>query len=226
MKKSLLLGIIVVGFLFTKQTVLAVDPCVTNYGDGGLVCQDNAGLCDSSPNVKNFIQTAHQSIKEGVLSADSSYITGQCTGSAVCCMKQQTPAGGATAPAGESGNSSGQSIKSWIESNPAYSMPAGYDGPIPECGFSGTCTDVNDLVEVLIKQGKMIFGLIGMVALASFVYGGFLMVFSFGSSDKIQQGKDVMVAAVIGIVIVFSAYIIVNFVLTTLGVSTDLQAIK
>ncbi len=52
------------------------------------------------------------------------------------------------------------------------------------------------------------------------------MVFSFGSSDKIQQGKDVMVAAVIGIIIVFSAYLAVNFILNVLGVSAEFNAIK
>lgn len=226
MKLKTLFWVVFLGFLVTGQAAEAVDPCVTNYGDGGLTCQENAGLCDSSPSAKNNVQTAQKSIKEGVLGPEAYYITGQCTGAAVCCFKQQTPASGGTAPTSGTGSSAGSSIKSWIESNPAYSKPAGYDGPIPDCGFSGTCTDVNDLVGVLIKQGKMIFGLIGMVALASFVYGGFLMVFSFGSSDKIQQGKDVMVAAVIGIVIVFSAYIIVSFVLNTLGVSADLQAIK
>ena len=65
-----------------------------------------------------------------------------------------------------------------------------------------------------------------MVALVAFVYGGFLMVFSFGESSKVQQGKDVMVAAVIGIMIVFSAYLIVSFILNALGVGSEFQAVK
>ena len=115
------------------------------------------------------------------------------------------------------------SICQWIVAN--YAQPD-YKGPIPRCAFTGQCRDTNDLVQLFIEQGRMIFGLIGMVALGAFVYGGFLMVFSFGSPDKVTQGKDVMIAAVVGIIIVFSAYIGVSFLLNTVGVNKDLQAIK
>lgn len=101
-----------------------------------------------------------------------------------------------------------------------------YKGPIPQCAFTGQCREVNDLVEFFIQQGRVIMGLIGMLALGAFVYGGMLMVFSFGSSDKVSQGKEVMVAAVVGIIIVFSAYIGVAFLLKAVGVNPELQAIK
>lgn len=138
------------------------------------------------------------------------------------------PAGGAVAPADEETPKCG-SVCQWIKTNypsPNEVKKGSYVGPIPDCAFSGTCRNTNDLVQIFINQGKAVFGFVGMVALAAFVYGGFLMVFSFGASDKVQQGKDVMVAAVIGIIIVFSAYLIVNFILNALGVGPEFQAIK
>lgn len=112
----------------------------------------------------------------------------------------------------------------WIKQN--YAKPENYQGPIPDCAFTGQCRDVNDLVQFFIQQGKGVFGLIGTLALGAFIYGGILMVFSFGSSEKVSQGKEVMVAAVVGLIIVFSAYIGVSFVLKTVGVNEELQAIK
>src|SRR3989338_1232159 len=134
----------------------------------------------------------------------------------------------AKAPAGgESGTAECNTVCQWIKKK--YPAPEGYvegGGVIPKCAFSGQCRDTNDLVQIFINQGKVVFGLIGMVALVAFVYGGFLMVFSFGESSKVQQGKDVMVAAVIGIMIVFSAYLIVSFILNALGVGSEFQAVK
>lgn len=114
-------------------------------------------------------------------------------------------------------------ICKWIVEN--YDRPD-YKGPIPQCAFTGQCREANDLVQFFIQQGRGIMGMIGMLALGAFVYGGLLMVFSFGSSDKVSQGKEVMVAAVVGIIIVFSAYIGVAFLLKSVGVNEELRAIK
>lgn len=123
----------------------------------------------------------------------------------------------------DSGNPDCNKVCQWIVEN--YSRPD-YKGPIPPCAFTGQCRDVNVLVDFFIRQGKMLMGLIGMLGLVAFIYGGILMVFSFGSADKVGQGKEVMIAAVIGIIIVFSAYLAVAFLLKTVGVNPDLQAIK
>ena len=128
-------------------------------------------------------------------------------------------ASGNKASTGEECNS----ICQWIVAN--YDRPD-YKGPIPRCAFTGQCREANDLIQFFIQQGRGMMGLIGMLALGAFIYGGMLMVFSFGSSDKVSQGKEVMVAAVVGIIIVFSAYIGVSFLLKTVGVNEDLRAIK
>jgi len=56
-------------------------------------------------------------------------------------------------------------------------------------------------------------GMIGAIALLMFVYGGFLWLTSGGSPDKVKKGKDVMVWAAIGLVIVFTSAALVSFVL-------------
>jgi hypothetical protein len=201
-------------FVHAEDTV-----CSSSYGGLGYSC-NKSNDCDSSQEIKDQTEGAYQANQKGTV--DGAVITGVCSDEKlVCCVKKSAPGGGTTG----SGDTAGPStISDWIKSN--YGKPKNYAGPIPECAFSGSCRDTNDLVTLFIEQGRSVFGFIGMIALAAFVYGGFLMVFSFGSSDKVQQGKEVMVAAVIGIIIVFSAYLVVNFILNALGVSPDFQAIK
>ncbi len=231
MKKIIVSALIVWGiFLFGSPTeVLAAESCTSEFGFIGFSCVPTPNECDTeiSDDIKNSADQAVINSKQGAFNGTG--VTGVCENSGICCKKKG--AAGATTPT-ESTNSNGEvcgPVCKWIKANPDYKAPDGYvenGGIIPECAFSGQCRNTNDLVDVFINQGKKIFGLIGAVALAAFVYGGFLMVFSFGSSDKIQQGKDVMVAAVIGIIIVFSAYLAVNFILNVLGVSAEFNAIK
>lgn len=99
-----------------------------------------------------------------------------------------------------------------------YPVPKGYQGPLPDCAFSGTCRDINDFIQLLVNYGTMAIGGIAGFAFVFFVYGGFVWIFSFGNSEKVQHGQQILVAAVVGMVIVFSAYILVGFLLEVLGV--------
>jgi uncharacterized membrane protein YwzB len=107
-----------------------------------------------------------------------------------------------------------------------YKVPEGYVGALPDCAFSGTCDDVNDLLQLMINFGKGFFAIVGLFAFAFFVYGGFKMATSFGNEERVKEGQQTLVAAVIGIIIVFCAYILVNFMLDALQVSPMFQGLK
>jgi len=55
------------------------------------------------------------------------------------------------------------------------------------------------------------------LTLLMFIYGGFIMIFSGGSPDRVQKGKQTLLNAIIGLVIVFSAYAIIQFTLSAVG---------
>jgi len=65
-------------------------------------------------------------------------------------------------------------------------------------------------------------GLSGSAALLMFVYGGFLWLTSGGDKTRIDKGKKTLTWAIIGIVVIFAAYIIVdNLILAvTTGTTT------
>lgn len=120
-------------------------------------------------------------------------------------------------------NASSHTKSSYLDK---YKKPDGYEGPLPDCAFDGSCADVNKLLELVINIGKWFFSIIGSLAFVFFVYGGFTMILSFGSAEKFKKGQQVLVAAVIGMIIAFGAYALVNFLLTSLGVSDSFIFVK
>lgn len=59
-------------------------------------------------------------------------------------------------------------------------------------------------------------GLLGIIALAIIVYGGFLWMTSGGNEESVGNAKKVMVAGVIGIIIVTLSYAIATFIVSAI----------
>ncbi|MBI5077221.1 hypothetical protein HZB94_02480 [Candidatus Falkowbacteria bacterium] len=74
-----------------------------------------------------------------------------------------------------------------------------------------------DFAVVIGRVISWIIGLIGSAALAMFLYGGTLWLISRGEDKMIKQGRDTMVWAGIGLIVVFTSFIIINFILKVLG---------
>lgn len=60
---------------------------------------------------------------------------------------------------------------------------------------------------------KAAMGFIGAIALILFMYGGLTIMISRGSPDSIKKGKNIMIWAAIGIIVIFSSYAIVSFII-------------
>ena len=58
-----------------------------------------------------------------------------------------------------------------------------------------------------------VLGIVGSLALLMFVFGGLTWMTSSGNPEKIQKGKNIIVWAAIGLVIVFFAYGITRFLI-------------
>ncbi|MFA5109748.1 MAG: pilin [Patescibacteria group bacterium] len=78
---------------------------------------------------------------------------------------------------------------------------------------------VNDFVSLAINVSKWILGIVGSLSLVMFIYGGFMFLISAGSSDSISKAKKIIIAAVVGLIIVFSSYLIIKFVLSSIGLN-------
>lgn len=73
----------------------------------------------------------------------------------------------------------------------------------------------------LIYLMYFILGLVGTLSLAAFVYGGIVFLTSTGSDQKVKKGKDILGAAVIGLLIVFSSVLIIQTLFNGLGIKWD-----
>jgi hypothetical protein len=71
----------------------------------------------------------------------------------------------------------------------------------------------SDLLTVLTTVIKTVFAFTGILALVQFIYGGLLWLTSAGNQEKITKGKNTLLWAVLGIVIVFMSYALVRFVI-------------
>ena len=76
-----------------------------------------------------------------------------------------------------------------------------------------------DFVILAINISKWILGIVGSLSLIMFIYGGFTFLISAGASDKISDAKKIIVAAVVGLVIVFTSFLIIQFVMGSMGLT-------
>ena len=67
---------------------------------------------------------------------------------------------------------------------------------------------------------KPALSLIGVLFFALMIYGGFTWMTARGNPKMVEKGKDIIVAAVIGAVIVTSAYVITNALFNSLTTGT------
>lgn len=77
---------------------------------------------------------------------------------------------------------------------------------------------INDFITLAINIARWILGIVGSLSLVMFIYGGFMFLISAGSSESVTKAKQIIVAAVIGLAIVFSSYLIIKFTLDSMGI--------
>jgi non-ribosomal peptide synthetase component F len=74
-------------------------------------------------------------------------------------------------------------------------------------------TDVRVVIGNIIQA---LLGVTGALALLMFVWGGFQWLISGGSADRVKKGKDTLIWATIGLVVIILAYTLVSAVVTGL----------
>jgi len=82
---------------------------------------------------------------------------------------------------------------------------------VPDCTNVADCQDVSVFLVAAIGIGRYLFSIIGALALVMFVYGGFVWITSRGNGEKVKKGMEIFGAAIIGLIISFSAYMLVSY---------------
>jgi hypothetical protein len=74
--------------------------------------------------------------------------------------------------------------------------------------------------QVAAKLINTALSFLGVIFLVLMIYGGFTWMTARGNDQAVDKAKDIIIAAVIGMVIVVSAYAITYFVVEQLGAGT------
>lgn len=85
--------------------------------------------------------------------------------------------------------------------NPLTGKPAGEEGA------------QKSTTQIIGKAINIALGFVGGLALLVFIIGGSYWVVSLGNDERIKKGRDAMTWAAIGLLLVFSSYAVLNFVL-------------
>lgn len=79
---------------------------------------------------------------------------------------------------------------------------------------------LSDAVSLIIHISEIILQIVGVLTFAMFVYGGFLFLMSSGNTETVKKAKKIIIAAIIGLIIVFTSYTLVQFFITSITTPT------
>ena len=75
----------------------------------------------------------------------------------------------------------------------------------------------NNPDDVIANIIRVFLGIVGVIALVYFIYGGFMMLTSGGNADRIKKGRDTLMWAIIGLAVIFGSYCITEAVFRALS---------
>lgn len=108
--------------------------------------------------------------------------------------------------------------------NVKYSNTPVFDGPGLKSGanFIETRLDTNisktrDIKELIIAWMKFAIQIVLLVAVIAIVWAGILYITSFGEDGRTETARNIIKWVVVGIIIMLSAYAIVNTVMSVTG---------
>ncbi|KKW17395.1 MAG: hypothetical protein UY58_C0004G0019 [Candidatus Magasanikbacteria bacterium GW2011_GWA2_50_22] len=97
---------------------------------------------------------------------------------------------------------------------PGATVTIGQIAEIP--GQAGLALPATDIRIIIARIIRVALGFLGLLALILILYGGFLWMTSAGNEEQIGKAKKVLINATIGLVIILSAFAIVQFIIRAL----------
>lgn len=95
------------------------------------------------------------------------------------------------------------------------------DAPTGNPVDEGECRSISIYIILMFNVVNYLFGIVGALALLFFIYGGFTMILSRGNAEQTQKGVAIISAAIIGLIVVFGAYMLVRFLGTVIGLKSS-----
>ncbi|MBI4652932.1 hypothetical protein HY750_01635 [Candidatus Kuenenbacteria bacterium] len=84
-----------------------------------------------------------------------------------------------------------------------------------DCLSKGDCT-LCDVIKIAVGIAGFILKIVGVLALALFIWGGFGLIISAGNEEKVKKNKGILVGTLVGIIIILVAWQMVWLTVATL----------
>lgn len=81
-------------------------------------------------------------------------------------------------------------------------------------GYNANSYSVDPLISTIVQTA---LSLVGVIFLVLMIYGGYLWMTARGAEEQVTKAKNLITAAVIGLIIVLAAYAISIFVMTKIS---------
>ncbi len=98
---------------------------------------------------------------------------------------------------------------------PEGSLRQTYSKSISECNIAEEHAGSNNLMATINTIIDVVLGILGILAVAYIIYGGFMFTTAAGDANKTKKARETIMYGVIGLVVALLAFAIVNFVLTS-----------
>lgn len=124
---------------------------------------------------------------------------GTCVTSTAPCSASPAGSGtasGATTPAPGAGSLT----------NPLSGACGSIDQKAPDAGQKCVQLIIGNVI-------KAALGIVGSIALLMMTYGGFLWLTAMGNNERVEKGKETLIWAVLGLVVIFGAYAITSYII-------------
>lgn len=92
-----------------------------------------------------------------------------------------------------------------------------------DLNLSGTLGNFSNLNSTLTTLFRFVIGLAGIIFLVLFLVGGVQYLTAAGNEEQTGKAKRLLVDAIVGLIIVLSAFAIGNFILARLGLNVSTQ---
>lgn len=87
-------------------------------------------------------------------------------------------------------------------------------GGLEQVGQAYGTSQPKDARMIVVDIIKIVLGFLGLISVVLILYAGFKWMTSGGNEETVSGAKKMLIAGVIGLVIILSAYIIANFVIS------------
>jgi len=100
----------------------------------------------------------------------------------------------------------------------AFALPALAQGPNLGINYTSSLNLANgDPRTAAVSLVKLMMTFLGIIAVVIMLFGGFKWMTAAGNEDKVAEAKKLIAAGIIGLIIILSAFLIVNFVVTNVS---------